>query len=120
MLSNNHLSTSEFKNLAFSLIGIENLLKGELHFKGHVILAGKIEGSVHFENSGTMVIERSGHLTGELFCDRVEIAGTFHGEIKALGAVIIYPGAVVVGKIKSKTLSIYPGASTEIEADTLE
>jgi cytoskeletal protein CcmA (bactofilin family) len=120
MSSNLNIPFEEFKHLGFSIFGEGNFFKGDQILSGHVIIAGHVEGKITFEKQGQLVIERNGKFIGHIQGDQIEIAGEFSGEIYANGTVVLFPGAIVSGKISSRKLSIYPGALADIEAHTID
>lgn len=62
-----------------SIINRDCRIEGQLHFKGHLIVEGAVEGSLEGES---IFIEKGGIITAKLHAISVTIAGLFKGEIE--------------------------------------
>ena len=58
-------------------------------------------------------------ITGEIKCWDLEILGQFAGKIEARGKVTLQSSAIVEGEINCHQLVVYPGAVTNLNANTL-
>ena len=103
----------------FSHLGKESYIKGELHLHGFAKISSKIEGDILMDEHSKLTIETCGSVQGTIIGYDVEIFGLFRGEIKSKGKVIIQPSATVSGNIQAKNLTIYPGATVNIDGNTL-
>ena len=106
------------KEKNFTFIGCGAKLKGEFHLTGVIQLACSMEGTLSIKN-GKITIEREGNFQGTIYCDDIEIFGSFDGQIESEGKVILQPSSHVQGKISSKSLVVFPGAKTNIEGHTV-
>lgn len=68
------------KDDRISIINRDCRIEGQLHFKGHLIVEGTVEGSLEGES---IFIERGSVITAKLHALSVTIAGLFKGEIEA-------------------------------------
>ncbi len=110
----------DFKTLNFTLLGKDSLFDGNLTLSGDVIIAGTFKGQLNIEDSGKLTLERDAKVEGIIQCDDLEIFGHFKGTIQSSGTVSVRSSADVSGRLKSNKLSIYPGASLNIEGNTEE
>jgi cytoskeletal protein CcmA (bactofilin family) len=108
----------EFKELNYSFIGKNTLLKGTSIFTGRTHLAGKVEGNLIVEDNSLLTLEMESLVVGEIEAGSVEIYGTIEGKVKARGKVTIYPTAVVSGELEAKELVIHSGSKVNIKGHT--
>ena len=104
----------------FNRIGKDGLLTGNVHWKGDSYVGGEIKGNIYVEG-GTLYVEESGVIHGDIKVSTAIIRGTVHGNIEAKDRLIIQSPALIKGKIISGKLSVFPGAQLFINAhvDTL-
>ena len=88
-----------------SIINRDSRLEGQLHFKGHLIVEGTIDGSIDGESIFT---EKNSRITAKLHADSLTIAGFFSGEIEA-GTLKLLKTANVQGDIRCRRLVIDEG-----------
>lgn len=101
----------------FSILGKDSILKGEFELSGMVKISSTLEGTLKMGPDGRLTIEPQGFIKGKIFCNHIEILGTFEGEIVSQGKVVIRPSARVFGQIKAKSLAIFPGACVNIDGE---
>lgn len=110
----------DFKNLNFTVIGINSKLEGDLKFSGDTYISGSINGIITIEETGKLTLERLGKLEGSIFCHDFEVFGKIKGTVNASGTLSIRSGAEVSGIINANKLSIFPGAVVNIDGKTTE
>lgn len=110
----------DFKNLNFSVLGKNCFLEGDFIFQGDTIIGSQIKGNITVKDNGRLILERDSKFEGTIVAHDVEIFGLFKGSIKASGTLIVRSSAEVSGKIEAKKLSVYPGATLNIEGHTPE
>jgi cytoskeletal protein CcmA (bactofilin family) len=102
-----------------SIINRESRMEGLLQSKGHLIVEGMIEGSIHGESIFT---EKNSRITAKIYAKVLSIAGFFKGEIEA-GTLTLLKTANVEGHIRCHRLvvdegGILNGSVKFISADT--
>lgn len=108
----------EIKKQNLTLLGSGARLQGEFYFSGLVRVCAQMEGILHLDSEGKLIIEREGSFQGTILAHEVDIFGEFQGQLSASGRVILRPSSKVSGKIDSKSMVIYPGATLNIEGHT--
>lgn len=89
-------------------IGSTVLLKGDISGKSDVRVAGNVNGSINIE--GELIIEKTGHVEGEIKTITAVIAGSVKGNIDCTEKLILESSSKYVGNIKTKLLIIQEGA----------
>jgi cytoskeletal protein CcmA (bactofilin family) len=107
-------------NLDFTFIGKQSELKGEFTFGCNTKIAGNVEGIVKITNNAKLSLEIGSHFKGKLFTHDLEIYGDFLGEIESTGNIVVYPTGNVEGKIKAKSIEVFPGANLNINGHTVQ
>ena len=102
----------------YTYMGQYSTLKGEITLEGTTRLASVLEGKVIVAGDYNLVIEREGHIKGDIKCYNLEVHGQISGTIVSSGSVTLYPNSRVDGIINTKTLIIRPGAILNIEGHT--
>lgn len=110
------MKESNFKNQNYTVIGIDNYIKGDLELKGDIVIHSKIEGTLTVKDTGKVILERSSHFLGTIYCEDIEVFGKIEGNINANGALTVRSSANISGAINAKKISIYPGAILNMEA----
>lgn len=85
--------------------------EGELRFKGSARLAGRLKGFVKAE--GSLIIESSARVEGDLELDHLILHGEFSGKVKARKSVLMEPPARFSGEVSSPSLTIKEGVFFE-------
>jgi len=114
------MKESEFKSLNFSMLGKESVLEGDFQFSGDTLINCKMKGKITIINDGKLTFERESDFEGNIFCKDIEVFGKVSGTIDADGTMAVRSSAEVSGSINAKNLSIFPGASINMEAHTAE
>jgi cytoskeletal protein CcmA (bactofilin family) len=83
-------------------------VKGTLKFTNDLIVDGRIEGEI--QSDGNLTIGENARIKAEIRTATVTVHGKVHGNITANDRVDLKAGAEVVGDIKSKILTMEPGA----------
>ena len=86
--------------------------KGVLSFDGVVRIAGKFEGEIWSEK-GTLIIESSGQVTGQVKVCSLVVQGFLKGEVEASKQVKMHPPARFEGTVQSPSLQIDEGVVFE-------
>jgi cytoskeletal protein CcmA (bactofilin family) len=98
------------QNQEFTYIGKTSRMEGTFTFLGPTHLQGELKGNILVENKAKIILEIGSITTGTIQCYDLDIYGEFEGVVNSLGRVTIYPTAIFLGKIVSKTIEILPGA----------
>ena len=89
-------------------IGRTISVKGELRSTEDIVVEGRIDGPVICEG-GTLTINATADLLGDLIARDITIFGRASGQIVATEVVDIRPDAIVSGRIVSKKLILNAG-----------
>lgn len=95
-------------NKNISIISKDCSLTGNLDFKGNLILAGSMRGTLHAERAAT---EKGSYINGKAIVNRFIIAGVFEGEITATESLTLLPTATVNARIRYRTIIIEKGCN---------
>ena len=98
-----------------SLIAADITIEGKIEGTGSVRIAGKFKGDVNVQ--GDLNIEVGAKLTGGVRADKVVIAGELEGNIENASRVELLPTGVVVGDVKSGSLTVAAGARMRGQVD---
>jgi cytoskeletal protein CcmA (bactofilin family) len=88
-----------------SIINKTSRMEGMFHSKGHLIVEGVVEGSIHGESIFT---EKSSCITAKVYADFLSIAGFFKGDIEA-GTLKLLKTANVEGNIRCRRIIVDEG-----------
>ncbi|MCF8056318.1 MAG: polymer-forming cytoskeletal protein [Desulfocapsa sp.] len=94
------------KEVISSIIDSEMVIKGELVFEGKARIDGSIEGNIQGEH---LILSESGKITGDIQVASFVCHGALEGNVQA-SLVAAHTSCRIQGCIKSKTLSVEPGA----------
>lgn len=83
-------------------------VKGTLHTKNDIRIAGKLEGEA--EAKGKLIIASTGVVDGDIEAVDADIAGKLLGEIHVSNKLILRQSAIVDGDIYTKSLLVEEGA----------
>jgi len=92
----------------FSIINKDCKLEGNLDFKGYLIVAGSINGTVHAE---TIIAEEDSHIKAKIKAAFLTIAGFFEGEINVSGTLTLLKTSKVNACIQCGKLIIEDGCT---------
>jgi cytoskeletal protein CcmA (bactofilin family) len=107
------------QNQTFSSLGKATILEGKFSFNGQTHLSGKLNGEITISEA-KLVLEIGSVTEATIKCADAEIYGEFTGDIYASGNIVLYPTAVVNGKLIARSLEILPGAVVNINGHTEE
>lgn len=92
-----------------TIIGLNVVLKGNLHNKGSIQINGNVEGEVKSDESIT--IGETAMVKGPVVAKSIEISGTVKGTVEATDKLEVNPTGKIIGDINAKSLIIKQGAS---------
>ena len=91
-----------------SLIASDITIEGKIEGGGSVRIAGKFKGDVSVQ--GDLAIEVGAKLTGGVRADKVTIGGELEGNIEEASRVDLLQTAVLIGDIKTQSVTVAAGA----------
>jgi cytoskeletal protein CcmA (bactofilin family) len=111
-------SSKQKKDIALSkerfatLVGQRTTMKGDLELHDSIRIDGRLEGNtLALEDSKiSVVVGPSGYVAGNITANRVVVAGTVLGAIKANEEVDLQATAIVQGDVHCKSLRVVHGA----------
>jgi cytoskeletal protein CcmA (bactofilin family) len=108
--SKKHTSVVSKERFA-TIIGQQTTIKGDLELQDSVRIDGRLEGNTLAlqDSKVSVVVGPSGYVTGNIIANRVVVAGTVLGSIKANEEVDLQATAVVQGDVYCKSLSVVHG-----------
>ena len=98
-----------------SLIAADITIEGKIEGGGSVRIAGKFKGDVSVQ--GDLTIEAGAKLTGGVRANKVTIAGELEGNVEQATNVELLQSGVVVGDIKTGSLTVAAGARMRGQAE---
>src|SRR5437660_1233296 len=98
-----------------SLIATDITIEGKIEGGGSVRIAGKFKGNVSVQ--GDLTIEAGAKLTGSVRADNVTIAGELEGNVDEASHVDLLQSGVVIGDLKTGTLTVAAGARMRGQAE---
>lgn len=107
-------------SITFNRLSENSYLKGQITVSGDFYVAGTIEGNINLHQTGLLLIEPSGSITGDVECIDLQILGKIQGNIRAEGQVTIKSSGHVIGTIHAKGIKILPGATIESQLEIQE
>ncbi|MGO9137331.1 MAG: bactofilin family protein [Syntrophales bacterium] len=96
------------KSNNISIINRNCKIEGILHFGGHLIVEGTIEGTIVAE---TVFTEKDSNVTAKISATSLTIAGYFEGDIEVTGTLTLLKSADVRGDIRCRNLVIDEGGT---------
>jgi|GEM_PF-1549867 len=110
------------KNPGYSYFAVSATLEGRLCFTGIIRLDGRVNGEI--VSSGTLVVEETAIITGNVLVENIILSGTIHGNITAFKHVQLNASAKVYGHISYGELSIegalHEGSSHKLTSEEVE
>jgi cytoskeletal protein CcmA (bactofilin family) len=100
-----------------SVIGVTTIVRGHVRGEGDLEVLGRVEGSI--DVSGHVTIGESGLCRSDVRGRSVTVRGAVAGNLSADDAVVLEPGARVVGDLSAPRVGIRPGALFRGQVDTL-
>jgi cytoskeletal protein CcmA (bactofilin family) len=98
-----------------SLIASDITIEGKIEGGGSVRIAGKFKGDVSVQ--GDLTVEAGAKLTGSVRANKVTIAGELEGNVEEATHVDLLASGVVVGDLKTGTLTVAAGARMRGQAE---
>jgi len=98
-----------------SLIAADITIEGKIEGGGSVRIAGKFKGDVSVQ--GDLTIEAGAKLTGSVRASKVTIAGELEGNVEEATHVDLLASGVVIGDLKTGTLTVAAGARMRGQAE---
>jgi cytoskeletal protein CcmA (bactofilin family) len=92
-----------------TMIGPGTCINGDLTFKGKLVIAGKIDGSVR--GQGDLHIERLAVCKADIHAANLVVDGLVEGNISASESIQVNCNAKIVGLINAPKLAVAEGAS---------
>lgn len=85
------------------------IIKGNIDSIADFRLDGHLIGN--FNSKGKLVIGPAGSVTGDIFCENVDIEGRFDGKIFVIDLLNVKTNATITGEVTCGKLSVEPGAN---------
>jgi cytoskeletal protein CcmA (bactofilin family) len=98
-----------------SLIAADITIEGKIEGGGSVRIAGKFKGDVSVQ--GDLTVEAGAKLTGSVRASKVTIAGELEGNVDEASHVDLLASGVVIGDLKTGTLTVAAGARMRGQAE---
>lgn len=98
-----------------TLLGAGVRIDGNISFAGVLRTQGDIVGDVSCEAdpNGTIVVAKSGNVTGTIRAAHVLVSGRVQGNVNASESIEVQQGACVVGDVSYKNIGIHAGGVIE-------
>lgn len=96
-----------------TVIGPEARVEGRITGRGHVLVAGTVEGDAEVE--GAVTLAEGGRWEGSVKADDVILAGSFSGDLEARDGLEIAARARVEGRIVAGRLAMAEGSVVDAE-----
>ncbi len=116
------LFTPKKKNPGYSYFAAGVNLTGRLCFNGIIRLDGRVKGEI--VSSGTLVVEETAVITGDIMVENIILSGTVYGNIKAAKQIHLNATAKVFGDLNYGELSIegavHEGKSHKLTPEEIE
>jgi cytoskeletal protein CcmA (bactofilin family) len=93
-----------------TVIGRETKFRGEISGSTDLIIDGEVDGTIRLTGA-KLTVRPDGRVKATISAQDVAIAGKVEGEVRATGRVELRDGAVVLGDVCAKSLSIEDGAT---------
>jgi len=97
------------ENTFDTIIGLNVVLKGNLHNKGSIQVNGTIEGEVKSDEN--INVGETAQIKGPVSAKSIEVSGEIRGLIEASEKLEINPTGRIYGDINAKSLVIKQGAT---------
>ena len=96
-------SSGEITNLSSTTI-----VEGDIILDNDIRIAGSVIGKI--DTKGTLVVEQSGKIKGEIKANSATIAGKIQGNIECDGLMILESRSCFIGDIKTRQIVINENA----------
>ena len=98
----------QISNDVETIIGPSVNVEGDFVAAGNVVVEGTISGTLKTENN--LTVGEHAKITADITAGRAVISGEIHGNIRVKEDLELMSTAKIFGDIKTKTLSVAPGA----------
>ena len=92
----------------FTFLGKDVVFKGTLTLEGNVRVDGQLEGELH--STGTLTVGEHAVIKGNITAGVLITSGKIKGDVTASEKVTILNPGIVIGDIRTPTISIEAGA----------
>ena len=92
----------------FTFLGRDVVFKGTLTLEGNVRVDGQLEGELH--STGTLTVGEHAIIKGNITAGILITSGKIKGDVTASEKVTILNPGIVIGDIRTPTISIEAGA----------
>ena len=89
---------------AATIVGPELVLYGELVSEENIRVRGRVEGNI--STSGSLVVESSGYVKGDITAENVVVEGSVEGTVIAAMKFELRPAGRIQGDIRASIVSI--------------
>ena len=98
-----------------AMIGAGVRVKGNIAFTGVLRIQGEVLGDVSCsaDSNGTVVVGKSGNVTGTIRAPHIVVNGGIHGPLHSSESIEIQQGACVAGDVFYKAIDIHAGGVIE-------
>jgi cytoskeletal protein CcmA (bactofilin family) len=95
-----------------TLIARQTEVTGDLHFRGNLVIEGKVKGNVsaHSDSDARLQIVEGGVIEGEIRVPQVVINGNVSGDVFAARHLELASKAMVEGNVHYKLIEMMKGA----------
>jgi cytoskeletal protein CcmA (bactofilin family) len=97
------------ENNVDTIIGVNVVLKGNLHNKGSIQINGTVEGEIRSDEN--VNIGETAKIKGPVVAKTIEISGEVKGLVEATDKLEVNPTGKIIGDINAKSLIIKQGAT---------
>ncbi|MCY4264739.1 MAG: polymer-forming cytoskeletal protein [Gammaproteobacteria bacterium] len=103
---------SHTSSLAHTLVSETTQIAGDIHFKGELIIEGRVEGNIYAEDdSGALLrVAEKGAVEGNICVPSVIINGLVRGDVRSAKHVELAAKAVVVGNVYYNLMEMVMGS----------
>jgi cytoskeletal protein CcmA (bactofilin family) len=87
-----------------TIVGPDHILSGELVSEENIHVRGRVEGNI--STSGSLFVEPSGHVKGDITAENVVVEGNVEGTVIAAQKFELRPAGRIQGDIRASVVSI--------------
>ena len=99
-------------------VGSTLVIKGELTAHEDVVIAGRVEGSIHVTGH-LVVVEAGAHVAGDITATGVVVGGNVDGTVMAEERIQIHAGADVRGDVSAPRIVVADGGIVNGRIETV-
>ena len=96
-------SNGEITHLSSSTV-----IEGDIALDNDIRIAGAVVGKIN--TKGTLIVEQTGKIKGEIKANSATIAGKIHGDIECDGLMVLESRSCFIGDIKTRQIVINENA----------